>query len=66
MEKRRVTESRTRSAEQVNREKALREKYQRERPTLDELLASGEFDEPIAHGDLQEKPLQLDDASEKG
>ena len=30
--------------------KAIRDKFQAERPSLDELVASGEYNEPVKHG----------------
>ena len=38
------------SAEDRARHKAIREKFQRVRPTMDELIASGEYVGPIPHG----------------
>jgi len=33
------------------RHKAIRERFQRERPSIEELVATGEFNEPIPHGE---------------
>ena len=38
------------TAEDRARHKAIREKFQRERPTPQQLIASGEFSAPIPHG----------------
>jgi DNA-binding Xre family transcriptional regulator len=40
-----------RSAEQVARDREIRAKFQTTRPTLVELVDSGEFTEPIRHGE---------------
>ncbi len=39
-----------RTPEQRQREKELRERFQRERPSLEHLVASGEYTPPIPHG----------------
>ncbi len=39
-----------RSPEDKARLKAIRDKFQVERPSLDELVASGEYSEPVKHG----------------
>lgn len=57
-----------RSPEEVARERAIRERYQRERPTLDDLIASGECEPPIPlglHLDLQEALVELRRAREQ-
>ena len=36
-----------RSAEQAARHKAIRERFQREKPSLEELVSSGEYNEPL-------------------
>jgi DNA-binding Xre family transcriptional regulator len=41
-----------RPPEQVARDRALREKFQSERPSLDDLVAGGEYSEPIPQGEL--------------
>lgn len=38
------------SAEDKARHKAIREKFQREKPTLEQLIASGEYEEPFLMG----------------
>lgn len=40
-----------RSPAALSDELALREKYQRQRPTLAQLIDSGDYDPPISHGD---------------
>ncbi len=39
-----------RSPEEKARLKAIRDKFQAERLSLDELVASGEYTEPVKHG----------------
>jgi ribosome-binding protein aMBF1 (putative translation factor) len=39
-----------RSSEEKARLKAIRDRFQSERPSLDELVASGEYTEPVKHG----------------
>ncbi len=41
-----------RTPEELARLKEVREKFQRERPSLDDLIASGEYDGPFRHGDV--------------
>jgi ribosome-binding protein aMBF1 (putative translation factor) len=50
MSKARTKPKLTRSAADTAREKALREKYQRQRPTLAELVASGDYEPPVSQG----------------
>ncbi len=38
------------SPEEKVRLKAIRDQFQTERPSLDELIASGEYSEPVPHG----------------
>jgi ribosome-binding protein aMBF1 (putative translation factor) len=45
--KRPVTKKPKRSAAELARLKAIREKFQRERPSLRELVASGDYTEPV-------------------
>lgn len=40
-----------RTAEQEARHKVIRERFQRERPSLDQLVSSGEFNEPLPMGE---------------
>jgi ribosome-binding protein aMBF1 (putative translation factor) len=40
-----------RSAEQAARHKAIRERFQREKPSLEELVSSGEYNEPVPMGE---------------
>lgn len=40
----------TQTTEQRQREKELRERFQRERPSLEQLVASGEYAPPMPHG----------------
>jgi ribosome-binding protein aMBF1 (putative translation factor) len=40
-----------RSPEQMAREKAIRERFQKERPSLEDLVASGEYNEPLPMGE---------------
>lgn len=51
MAKARIKAKPVRSAAEIVREKALREKYQRSRPTLAELTASGDYEPPISQGE---------------
>jgi len=39
-----------RSPEEMSRLRAIREKFQSERPSLDELVASGDYTGPVEHG----------------
>lgn len=45
---------RIQTAAQIDREREVREKFQRERPTPEQLEASGEFGESIRMGDYME------------
>jgi transcriptional regulator with XRE-family HTH domain len=40
-----------RTTEQVARHKAIRERFQREKPSLEELVTSGEYNEPLPMGE---------------
>ena len=40
-----------RSAEEIARHKAIRERFQKEKPTLEQLVASGEYNEPLPMGE---------------
>ncbi len=40
----------SRTAEEKERLKAIRDKFQAEHPSLDELVASGDYTEPVKHG----------------
>ena len=67
-----------RSAEELARYQAIRERFQREKPSLDELVASGEYNEPLPMGEYlsirqavfalkqarEEKGLSLADVAE--
>ena len=48
--KKRTRRKINRSPEDKARLKAIRDKFQAERPSLDELVASGEYNEPVKHG----------------
>jgi DNA-binding XRE family transcriptional regulator len=50
MARKRVSKKSTRTAPQIRREKEVRERLQTERPTLEQLVASGEFKAPITQG----------------
>jgi ribosome-binding protein aMBF1 (putative translation factor) len=39
------------SADDIVRHKAIRERFQREKPSLEELVASGEYNEPLPMGE---------------
>jgi ribosome-binding protein aMBF1 (putative translation factor) len=54
MSKARTRAQPARTPAEVAREKALREKYQRSRPTLSELAASGDYEPPISQGEYWE------------
>jgi DNA-binding XRE family transcriptional regulator len=43
-----------RTVEQKKREKEIHERFLREQPTLEELVASGEYSEPISQADFWE------------
>lgn len=47
MTKKRIHRKSQRSADDVAREKAVREKFQSEKPTIEELVASGEYVGPM-------------------
>lgn len=49
---RRVHRKIERTPEQLAELKAAREQFQREKPSLDDLAASGNFEGPYRHGDL--------------
>lgn len=49
----------TRTAQQRAEEKSVREYFQRERPTLKQLLARGDYDGPFEQGKYIEKRLAL-------
>ena len=49
--RRRGRKATTRRAAETAREKALREKYQRTRPSLAQLRASGDFDPPVSQAE---------------
>ena len=40
-----------RSPEEIARHKAIRERFQKERPMLEQLVASGEYNEPLPMGE---------------
>ena len=46
----RVHRKTSRTPEQKGRLKALRDKFQAERPSLDDLVESGDYTEPVKHG----------------
>lgn len=46
----RVHRTTSRTPEEKGRLQAIRDKFQAERPSLDELVASGDYTEPIKHG----------------
>ena len=48
--KKRVQRQINRSSEDKTRLKAIRDRFQTERPSLDELIESGEYTEPVKHG----------------
>jgi ribosome-binding protein aMBF1 (putative translation factor) len=52
MAARRVQRNIERTPEQLAELKAERERFQRERPTEEDLIASGEYDGPFRHGDV--------------
>jgi DNA-binding XRE family transcriptional regulator len=51
MAKKRIVQSSGRSAAQIEREGAIRERFQRDRPSLESLTASGEFTPPVKQGE---------------
>lgn len=54
MAKQRVYRKTPRSPEQIEAEKQLREKFQREKPSLEQLVESGEYSEPTTQGEYWE------------
>jgi hypothetical protein len=61
MEFRRVHRKTDRTPEELAWLKEIREKFQRERPGLDDLAASGEYDGPFRHGDVMARPTSKPD-----
>ena len=51
-ERTRIHRPRQQSATAAAKERAKRNKLQRERPTLDDVVASGEYSEPLNHGEF--------------
>ena len=51
MKPKRSQQTNRRSAEQIARDREIRVKFQATRPSLQELVDSGEFTEPIRHGE---------------
>ena len=49
---RRIHQKGERTPEQIAELRSVREKYQREKPSLDDLVASGEYEGPYRHGDV--------------
>jgi hypothetical protein len=49
---RRVRQKIERTPEQLAELRAVRDKFQREKPSLDDLVASGEYSGPYRHGDV--------------
>jgi len=49
---RRVHRKIERTPEQLAELRAVREKFQREKPSLDDLVASGDYEGPFRHGDV--------------
>jgi hypothetical protein len=49
---RRIHQKVERTPEQLSELRAVRERFQREKPSLEELVASGEFEGPYRHGDV--------------
>jgi DNA-binding Xre family transcriptional regulator len=52
MPRNRADRKTSRTAKQIARDRALRERFQSERPSLEALVASGEYSEPLAHGEF--------------
>jgi DNA-binding Xre family transcriptional regulator len=52
MSKKRAYRNERRTQGQVARDRALREKYQSERPSLESLVASGEYSAPLPQGEF--------------
>ncbi len=52
MKAKRVYQKKRRTGEQVERDRAVRARFQAEKPSLDSLVASGEFTAPIAQGEF--------------
>ena len=51
-ERTRIHQPRQQSATAAAKERAKRNRLQRDRPTLDELVASGEYSDPMYHGEF--------------
>jgi DNA-binding XRE family transcriptional regulator len=51
MAKKRVVQDSSRSAARIEREREIRERFQRDRPSLESLTASGEFTPPMKQGE---------------
>lgn len=52
MVKKRVIRNHSRTADEVQRDQQLREEFQSRRPTLDQLLVSGDYTAPLPQGEL--------------
>lgn len=62
MARKKVVRHTARSAEQIDRERGIREKFHADRPSLEALAASGEFTAPVKQGEylaLMEFAAQL-------
>ncbi len=51
MQRKRAYRKNVRTSEQTARDRAIREKYQSERPSLEKLFASGDFSQPLSQGE---------------
>lgn len=52
MGKKRTYRQRVRSSKEVKRDRAIRDRFQAQRPTLDQLIASGDYTHPLQHRQL--------------
>jgi DNA-binding Xre family transcriptional regulator len=52
MRRKKTTKSKSRSTQQLERERKLREKYQRERPSLSSLVKTGDYYPPVSQAEV--------------
>jgi len=55
MSKQRVHRELDRSGEEIVREKKMRKRFQQERPTLEQLMADGDYTEPLTQEEYWER-----------
>jgi DNA-binding XRE family transcriptional regulator len=68
MKAKRIHMKRKQTPEQAKRERELRERFQRDKPTADELAANGDYSAPVPHGlvlDMMQNLAKLREARER-